>query len=32
MFAANLNLIVGFFFAFVSLFGWAVVQTFAGRG
>jgi hypothetical protein len=25
------NLIVGFFFAFVSLFGWALVRTIAGR-
>jgi hypothetical protein len=32
MFGANLNLIAGFFFAFVSLFGWALVRTIAGRG
>ena len=32
VYEANFNVIVGFFFAFVSLFGWALVRTIAGRG
>jgi hypothetical protein len=31
VYEANFNVIVGFFFAFVSLFGWALVRTVAGR-
>jgi len=32
VYEANFNFIVGFFFALLSLFGWAVVRTVAGRG
>jgi hypothetical protein len=32
VYEANFNVIVGFFFAFVSLFGWALVRTIARKG
>ncbi len=32
IYEANFNVIVGFFFAFLSLFGWALVRTIAEKG